>query len=165
MDAVRATSSGYWYGSDQRVRVGVDALNALRRYRVAESAMRKRTRDAMRMNETDMLAVRFLVNAASADRQVSPKDMAAHLGISSASTTVLIDRLVSMGHVQRAPHPSDGRGVLITVTPGAHGKLRETFGDMHRRMMEVANELTPQEADIVTAFLERMSAAVLAEEK
>lgn len=165
MDAAHAASSGYWYGSDQRARASVDTLNALRRYRVAETAMRKRTRAAMSMNETDMLAVRFLVNAATAGRQVSPKDLASHLGISSASTTVLIDRLVSLGHVQRAAHPSDGRGVVISVTPGAHGALSETFGDMHHRMMEVANGLTPEEAEVVIAFLEKMSAAVLAENK
>jgi DNA-binding MarR family transcriptional regulator len=160
MDAAHATSSGYWYGGEERARIGVDALNALRRYRVAESAMRKRMRAAMRMNETDMLAVRFLVNAATADRQVSPKDLANHLGISSASTTVLIDRLVSSGHMQRAPHPSDGRGVLISVTPGTHAELRENFGDMHQRMMAVADELTPDEAEVVTTFLERMIVAV-----
>lgn len=165
MDSSEVRASGYWYGDDPEARTGVDALNALRRYRVAETAMRRRTRAALRMNETDMMALRFIVNAERESRAVSPKDLAVHLGISSASTTVLVDRLVASGHVSRAKHPSDGRAVVLAVTPTTHADMQETFGDMHRRMMAVAKQLDPTEATIVTAFLEQMSQAVSPEEK
>ena len=93
-------SSGYWY-ADDRTRRGVAVLNALRDYRAAEAAMRRRTRSAMRMGETDLIAIRFLLKRESEGNPVSPKDLSAHLAISSASTTVLIDRLVRSGHVER----------------------------------------------------------------
>lgn len=160
MESSEARASGYWYGDDPKVRTGVDALNALRKYRVAEMAMRRRTRAAMRVNETDMTALRFIVNAERDTRAVSPKDLAVHLGISSASTTVLVDRLVASGHLNRSKHPSDGRAVVLTATPTTHADMREAFGDMHGRMMAVARHLDPDEATIVTAFLEQMSEAV-----
>jgi DNA-binding MarR family transcriptional regulator len=165
MESTEARASGYWYGDAPEARTGVDALNALRQYRAAESKMRRRARAALRMNETDMLALRFLVNAERDDRAVSPKDLASYLGISSASTTVLVDRLVASGHVSRSPHPRDGRAVVLTVTDDAHGSMRDTFGEMHRRMMDVARGLDPHEAEIVTAFLQRMSAAVSPEDE
>lgn len=165
MESSEARASGYWYGDDPKVRTGVDALNALRRYRLAETAMRRRTRASMRLNETDMMALRFIVNAERDERAVSPKDLAGHLGISSASTTVLVDRLVASGHLSRAKHPSDGRGVVLTATPTTHSDMRETFGDLHGRMMAVARHLDPHEAAIVTAFLEQMSEAVSHEDK
>jgi len=165
MESSEARASGYWYGNDPEAKTGVDALNALRRYRVAETAMRRRTRSALRMNETDMMALRFIVNAEREARAVSPKDLAVYLGISSASTTVLVDRLVASGHLSRAKHPSDGRAVVLAVTPTTHADMQETFGDMHRRMMAVARQLDAHEATIVTSFLEQMSHAVSHEEK
>jgi DNA-binding MarR family transcriptional regulator len=152
-------SSGYWYSSD-RTRRGVAVLNGLRDYRAAEAAMRRRTRSAMRMGETDLLAIRFLLKAQNEGRIVSPKDLAAHLSISTASTTVLLDRLARSGHVERRPHPTDRRALVIVPTIDSDGDVRATLGDMHRRMIEVAESLSPEEGAIVIAFLDRMRAAV-----
>ncbi len=87
-------ASGYWFPDDDATQRGVAVLNALRRYRASETAMRRRTRDSMGMGETDLLAVRHLLQAQRAGRSVSPKDLSAYLKISSASTTILVDRLV-----------------------------------------------------------------------
>lgn len=152
-------SSGYWYASDRTGR-GVAVLNALRDYRAAEAAMRRRTRSDMRMGETDLLAIRFLLKAQAVGRAVSPKDLSAHLSISSASTTVLIDRLVRSGHVERRPHPTDRRALVIAPTIDSDDEVRATLGDMHRRMIEVAESLSPDEAVTVLGFLDRMRAAV-----
>ncbi|WP_353828700.1 MarR family transcriptional regulator [Agromyces sp. SYSU T0242] len=152
-------SSGYWYSAD-RTRRGVAVLNALRDYRAAEAAMRRRTRSAMRMGETDLLAIRYLLKREREGVAVSPKDLSAHLGISSASTTVLIDRLVRSGHVERQPHPTDRRALVILPTIATDDEVRATLGEMHRRMIEVAEELEPEEAVAVLHFLEDMRGAV-----
>lgn len=152
-------SSHYWY-ADDRTRSSVAVLDALRDYRAAESAMRRRTRSAMRMGETDLLAIRFLLKQRSAGRMVSPKDIAAYLGISTASTTVLIDRLVRSGHVERRPHPTDRRGLVIAATIDSDDEVRATLGDMHRRMIDVAESLTADQATAVLRFLDLMREAV-----
>lgn len=152
-------SSGYWY-ADDRTRRGVAVLNALRDYRAAEAAMRRRTRSAMRMGETDLIAIRFLLKRESEGIPVSPKDLSTHLAISSASTTVLIDRLVRSGHVERRPHPTDRRGLIIVPTVTSDDEVRATLGDMHRRMIAVAEGLDDAEAVAVLGFLERMREAV-----
>ena len=118
--------------------------------------MRRRTRSAMRMGETDLIAIRFLLKRESEGNPVSPKDLSAHLAISSASTTVLIDRLVRSGHVERRPHPTDRRGLIIAPTVTSDDEVRATLGEMHRRMIEVAEGLDTAEADAVLGFLERM---------
>ncbi|WP_066522740.1 MarR family winged helix-turn-helix transcriptional regulator [Curtobacterium ammoniigenes] len=153
-------ASGYWYPPDDSTRRSVDVLNALRRYRAAETAMRRRTRDSMRMGETDLLAVRYLLSAQRAGRAVSPKDLAAYLKISSASTTILIDRLVKSGHVQRQPHPTDRRALIIVATSETDAEVRATLGPMHKRMMGIAESLSPTDAAIVASFLERIRDAV-----
>ncbi len=81
----------------------------LRRYRAAETAMRERTRISMGMNETDLMALRFLLREQRAGRIVRAIDIARMLNISTASTTTLIDRLEKGGHVRREAHPTDRR--------------------------------------------------------
>ncbi|WP_344375811.1 MarR family winged helix-turn-helix transcriptional regulator [Agromyces tropicus] len=112
------------------------------------------------MGETDLLAIRFLLKREQEGRSVSPKDLATHLGISSASTTVLIDRLVRSGHVERRPHPTDRRALVIAPTIASDDEVRATLGDMHRRMIQVAEGLEPDEAVTVLDFLEDMRTAV-----
>ncbi|MBF4579492.1 MarR family transcriptional regulator [Frigoribacterium sp. VKM Ac-2530] len=152
-------ATGYWYGSSASER-GVAVLNALRRYRAAESDMRRRTRDSMKMNETDLAALRFLVRAGRKHEPVSAKVLAEHLAITSASTSVLINRLVASGHVERLPHPTDKRGVLLRATEGTHAEVTDTLSGMHGRMITAAQGLSPDETAAVVSFLEAMTAAV-----
>lgn len=152
-------ATGYWYTSSNEER-GVEVLNALRRYRAAESDMRKRTRDSMGMGDTDLAALRFLVRAQRRGDDVNAKDLASHLGITSASTSVLIGRLVSSGHLMRNPHPTDKRGVLLTVTDASHSEVRSTLSAMHQRMIATAESMSPEEQATVAIFLDAMAASL-----
>lgn len=159
--AINPDGAGYWYaGREGTGPGGVDVLNALRVYRAAEAEMRRRTRDSMKMNETDLLAVRFALRAQKAGHCISPKDLSRTLKISTASTTGLIDRLVASGHMARRPHPTDRRSVEIVATESAEAEVRATLGGMHQRMLNVAESLSAEEALHVTRFLQRMTSAV-----
>lgn len=156
----RSASSGYWYGRDDAHRTAVRVLEALREYRTAETAMRRRTKDSMGMGETDLLAIRYLLAAARDGRPMTARDLADRLGISSASTTTLLDRLTRSGHVRRAPHPTDRRALAITATETADAEVRATLGAMHHRMLEAAERLTPEQAEAVVGFLHAVRDAV-----
>ncbi|GGC90706.1 hypothetical protein GCM10011512_17160 [Tersicoccus solisilvae] len=173
-------SSGYWYGPpaatsaaspDARPRPAepaaedepaVRVLNALRDYRAAEAGMRRRSRDAMGMGEKDLLALRYLLEADRAGTLLTPGDLARRLGISTASTTTLLDRLTRSGHVRRAPHPTDRRALVVLPTADTDGEVRSTLGGMHERMLDVARSLDPEQAETVAAFLTAMAAQVAA---
>jgi DNA-binding MarR family transcriptional regulator len=137
-----------------------ELLETLLDYRGAEEAMRRRTGDSMRMGSTDLQALRFLLKAQSESRIVSGRDLADHLGVTSASVTVLLDRLTKTGHVQRTPHPTNRRSNMVTATPGSDHEVRETLGSMHRRMMDAARDLSETDAALVAAFLAEMTFAV-----
>jgi DNA-binding MarR family transcriptional regulator len=155
-----APSSGYWYGRDAARREAVRVLQALRDYRAAEAAMRRRTKDSMGMGETDLLALRYLLEAQRTGKPLGPRDLAARLGISSASTTTLLDRLTKSGHVRREPHPTDRRALIITATDDSDHEVRATLGAMHQRMLEAAESLTPEQAETVVGFLNAVRDAV-----
>jgi DNA-binding MarR family transcriptional regulator len=117
----------------------------------------------MGMGETDLLALRYLLRAKATGERVGPKDLSRVLGITTASTTSLIDRLVASGHVRREPHPTDRRSLVIVPTVATDSEVRATLGHMHRRMMEVAESMSAEDARVVITFLRRMSAAIGAE--
>ncbi|WP_233563643.1 MarR family winged helix-turn-helix transcriptional regulator [Cryobacterium tepidiphilum] len=135
----------------------VRVLRGIRRWREAEQALSFASRAHMRLNETDMKALRFLVVAKNQGTIVTPGSLAEHLNISTASTTKLLDRLEAAGHIVRSPHPTDRRALMITISQSAHEEVRESVGRSHARRFEVAAALTPGERDVVIRFLDAMS--------
>lgn len=160
MNTDSATNSGYWYEPDERLDPPAAVLQALRSYRTAEVAIRRSTRDSMGMGETDLLALRYLLRAQASGQRVGPKDLSRTLGITTASTTSLIDRLVGSGHVRREPHPTDRRALVIVPTAATDTEVRATLGEMHRRMLAVAEQLSAEESRTVVNFLRRMTEAL-----
>ncbi|WP_347753665.1 MarR family transcriptional regulator [Agrococcus sp. ProA11] len=154
-----ASSSGYWY-PDHGVPSSVDVLNLLRRYRAAESSMRKRTRSSMGMGETDLLALRRLLQAQRRGELMRQRDLAAALHLASPSVTALVDRLVKSGHVRREPHPEDRRATIVVPTTETDHEVRATLGPMHRRMIDVIDSMDDDERRAVARFLDGMSEAV-----
>lgn len=155
-------ASAYWYGGDpeDRRRRAVDVLQAFRLYRAAEAAMQRRTREAMGMGENDLLVLRYLLKAKTEGRMVSPSELTRYLGVSTASTTAIIDRLEKSGHVDRVAHPSDRRSIHVVATAESDDEVRATLGDMHTRMLAAVIDMTPEESAVVLACLGRMQDAV-----
>ena len=152
-------TAGYWYdespGERDRAR---RVLEALRTYRAAEAAMRRRTRDAMAMGENELLALRYLIR--QPDHSARPAELVKYLGVTSASITTMLDRLEKTGRVERIANPNDRRSIFVRATPHANEEVRETLGRMHGLMYDVAVGMTPDEQEHVVAFLQKMTDAV-----
>ncbi|WP_258045980.1 MarR family winged helix-turn-helix transcriptional regulator [Leifsonia shinshuensis] len=149
-------SEAPWY--DAAPPHAVRVIASLREYRTAEQAMRRRTRESMRMGEADLKALRFLLKAEAEGRNATPVELGAHLNIKSSSVTAMLDRLTASGHITRHPHPKDRRSLTIRATPGADEEVRDTLSAMHRRLLAVAAELDPAKSETVSAFLAQLTA-------
>ena len=145
----------YWYADNDSV---VQILHALRRFRRSDQEMRRRMSADMDMNETDLQALQMVIAAENSHRLVTPRDLSATLGISTASTTKLLDRLTASGHLERHPHPSDRRALVITATDHAHNEIRARLARMHAEMREVAAGVPVTARPAVADFLLRMAA-------
>jgi DNA-binding MarR family transcriptional regulator len=104
-----------------------------------------------------MAALRYLVALKNQDRIATPKMLADHLGISTASTTKLLDRLAVAGHIERSPHPTDRRALMINITQQTHEQVRDSVGRLHAYRWKVAAEMSPRERETVIRFLDRLS--------
>ena len=137
-------------------------LAAMREWREADQRLSFESRTHMKLNETDMRALRYIIASMNSDVPVTAGALSDHLHISTASTTKLLDRLERAGHVVRRPHPTDRRAVTVEITPETHREVRRTMGLQHARRFEVARALSAHDRDIVTQFLQDLSATTLA---
>ncbi|RLK52628.1 MarR family winged helix-turn-helix transcriptional regulator [Microbacterium telephonicum] len=154
------THASYWFGASDDEQRSTTVMEAMRLYRAAEVAMRRRTQRSMDMGENELLVLRFLSRARLRDEPVTPITLSRYLGITSASTTALLDRLEMSGHVHRTPNPRDRRSVLITVSDKSESEIRGTLGAMHERMMAIVRGMGEGERATVIAFLDAMRDAV-----
>ena len=144
---------------DDEVDSVVRVLAALRAWSEAEQRMSQASQKHMKLNGTDMKALRFLMASRNTGAVVTPGILAEMLQISTASTTKLLDRLEKAGHIQRSPHPTDRRALMITVTESTSANARESVGRTHARRFEAAARLSQEERDVVIRFLTDLSAS------
>ncbi|WP_298861073.1 MarR family transcriptional regulator [uncultured Microbacterium sp.] len=132
-------------------------MAALGELREAEEQLSEASRRYMRLGDTDMRALHYLIVCSHRGIIATPGGIAHHLRISSASTTKLLDRLERGGHVVRAPHPTDRRALAISITPATHRAAMETVGRQQSRRFYAAARLAPAERDVVIRFLRDMA--------
>jgi DNA-binding MarR family transcriptional regulator len=129
-------------------------MGAFARLRQVEEELVEASDAYMKLNRTDMRALHFLMVSGRRGELVTPSFIAAHLGISTASTTKLLDRLERGGHITRRPHPSDRRALVISITPETREAAASTVGRQQARRFNAAARLTPAERDVVIGFLD-----------
>ncbi len=134
-----------------------ELMKALGALREAEQHLSAVSRRYMKLNETDMRALHYLIVCSHTNTPATPGAIAQHLRISSASTTKLLDRLERGGHIVRAPHPTDRRALTVSITPETHRAAMETVGRQQSKRFYAAARLTPAEREVVIRFLRDMT--------
>jgi DNA-binding MarR family transcriptional regulator len=132
-------------------------MNSLAKVREAEEALSKASQKFMQLSQIEMKAIHYLIIAANKNAVVTPGALAQHLGITSASTTKLLDRLERGGHIVRGPHPTDRRSLSISVTEETHVVARDTVGRMHATRFTAAASLSSAERETVIGFLDEIA--------
>lgn len=148
------------YGASER-----DLLRAVRDLVAADRLMRRDMSRRMAVGETDMRAIRYVMAAEGLGRTVTPHDLAAHLGITTAATTTMLDRLGAAGHLERVPHPTDRRSKVVVATEHSYAEARDHLGSMHDRMREIAAKVPAEARPAVVAFLAEMTALMLEDDE
>lgn len=149
-----------WIPQTPRDELVMSALESVRTLSDAMDHMHTGIRGEMDMNATDLAALRMLIVRERDDRWVSPHEIAEHLAISTASTTKLLDRLTESGHLERRPHPHDGRARIVVLTDTARAEFYRHFGQRMTRMRGVMEGFSDDELRAIVRFLGELSAAL-----
>lgn len=108
------------------------------------------------INATDFQALRHLIRL----RSLTPSELAAHLRISTAATTAVIDRMTKRGHVLRAPHPSDRRSFLLSPSPEALSQMLTALDPLFNAAEQLTRAMTPADEQAVVRYLEGVRGAM-----
>lgn len=127
------------------------AMAALRR---AEDELSDASARYMKLNKTDMRALHFLIVTQNRGELATPGEIAAHLGITTASTTKLLDRLERGGHITRERHPFDRRALVVRISPETRRSAMDTVGRQQAQRFVIAARRTPEERQAIISFLE-----------
>ncbi|MFZ2625447.1 MAG: MarR family transcriptional regulator [Propionibacterium sp.] len=132
----------------------VDAIMAATaRLKRTEQRISTASERYMALGPTDMRAIHHLLVQENLGHEVSPSSLARQLGITTASTTKLLDRLERAGHIQRLPNPADRRSWRITVMPDTRLAAHRTIGRIQSARIAPVQQLTPAERETVLRYL------------
>ena len=107
----------------------------------------------LRLGVNDMAAMDHLLQGGP----LGPAELGSLLGMRSASATALVDRLEAAGHVERRPHPTDRRRLVVEPTQHAVEEVLGVIRPLVASLDAVAEELTPDERRAVARYLNRVS--------
>lgn len=93
---------------------------------------------------------------------LTPGQIGAQLAMPSGSVTALIDRLEAKRFVERRPNPKDRRGYLIVLSPHAWDRAGLDLLPLADKIAALAAQMPEGDREVVTAFLDRMSALLMA---
>lgn len=136
----------------------VEVMESMRRWRLTERRLNEASQKYMKLGENDMRAVRFMIASQRHGTMATASQVARHLGITTASVSRMIDRLVEGGHIRRLPHPQDRRSTALEVTEQTQTIARQSVGQNHAKRFYAIGDLTAAERAAVIKFFDAMSA-------
>jgi len=85
----------------------------------------------------------------------SPSELSRYTGLSSGSTTAMIDRLEKSGLVQRQKHPHDRRATQVVLNREAALRVRPLFTSARVAQNRLLDSYSTQELEILLNYFTR----------
>jgi DNA-binding MarR family transcriptional regulator len=109
------------------------------------------------LSVSELHSLRHLMTA-----PMGPVELARELGVTSAASSGIVDRLVGRGHAQRRPHPDDGRRTVVVITESGRLEVFTRLAPMFSGLAEIDSSLTDDERVLVERYLRGATAAMRA---
>lgn len=91
---------------------------------------------------------------------MGPVDLARLLGVTSAASSGVVDRLEARGHVTRRAHEADGRRTEVSITESGRTEVLRLMTPMFAGLAELDASLSQDEREVVLRYLEGAAAAM-----
>jgi DNA-binding MarR family transcriptional regulator len=95
----------------------------------------------------------------------TPTEIARYTGLTTGSTTAMLDRLEKAGFIARKPNPNDRRGVLVTVSHNWQDKAMPLVQDIQAAHRELIEAYSEAELKTIVSFLTGFTENVAAQTK
>jgi DNA-binding MarR family transcriptional regulator len=87
----------------------------------------------------------------------TPTELAHYTGLTTGSTTAMLDRLEKAKFIVRKPNPKDRRGLLIEINQHWMETARPLVAGIQHAHMELLTRYTSEELEIIADFLTRFT--------
>jgi DNA-binding MarR family transcriptional regulator len=91
---------------------------------------------------------------------IGPVELSRRLHMTSASATVLVDRLEEAGHVVREADPQDGRRRVVRPTQQGRESVYRQIGPMVADLVAVEDGMSELDREAVVSYLHRVLAVL-----
>jgi len=91
---------------------------------------------------------------------VTPKQLAAHMHVTTAAITPIARHLVEADLLQRREHPDDRRSVFLALTPRAHAAMQRMHADFDDMVRGATSHLTDRQIEEFTQHLDSVARAI-----
>lgn len=108
--------------------------------------------------------LRVLQITAARDGSATPKELAVQMGVSQATVTTLVDRLVARNYAVRVRSETDRRQTNIILTGSGHDAVQTAPDALQQKYVKAFERLQDWEQAQLLASLERVAAMLDAED-
>jgi DNA-binding MarR family transcriptional regulator len=107
------------------------------------------------LSESELHSLRYLLGG-----PLGPNDLARTLGVTSAASSGIVDRLEARGHVSRQPHPTDKRRTVVVISDSGRTEVLTQMRPMFEALVAADAKLTDQQRTVVEGYLRDITAAM-----
>jgi DNA-binding MarR family transcriptional regulator len=107
------------------------------------------------LSESELHSLRHLLGG-----PLGPNDLARTLGVTSAASSGIVDRLEARGHVSRQPHPTDKRRTVVVISDSGRSEVLAQMRPMFEGLVAADSQLTDEQRTIVDAYLRDIISAM-----
>jgi DNA-binding MarR family transcriptional regulator len=125
-----------------------------------QATRRARGREASRSAEEGISLAQFHVLEPLAGGPRTNRQLSAAAGVSSPTTTRMIDVLSARGLVSRVEDPTDRRAVLISLTASGRAALQAKLDQYQAMREQIAAALDPDERRVAADLLQRLAGVI-----
>jgi DNA-binding MarR family transcriptional regulator len=106
--------------------------------------------EVLGLNKTDLAGVDFLY---SRNGSCTAGELSKGTGLTSGSTTALIDRLEKAGYAVRENSPTDRRVQIVRLSDKAHARCEAVYEPIRKDMFQQWSSYSAKELELVERFL------------
>lgn len=142
-------------------KASLTVLAGLRRYAEESERIVEAHGSRHGLVKSDLRALGLIMERHQQGLETTPSEISRQLGISSASTTALVDRLTRAGYAQRRPSENDRRSVHVVVTQSALSAGQEIFRPVIDATLAALDGFSDEELDVAARVLTAANDATL----
>ncbi len=107
------------------------------------------------LSESELHSLRHLLAG-----PIGPNDLARRIGVTSAASSGIVDRLESRGHVTRRAHPTDKRRTVVSISDSGRAEVLGQMRPMFEGLVAADAKLNDAQRVVVESYLRDLIAAM-----